>query len=344
MDKYCRICWNTKNWRSPSGDARHIEMGGSYVSQYGFGHEEWLFNFNWLLRGYQQDSATAYHYGFLQPIGKFRKYQGKTFSVLLYTVSPERQVLIVARIDQLYVPDDEELAWAQQSISTNGWLAAMRQELEDLGIDSQPLNASWVVNVRFRPQDVHFYDPRPVVTGGHKIRTAFRYHPFDWDDGFPPVETMLPVLLNPDTSNRDDDPVRSEAQRTRSAIEGTSYDPRHTQLQNRLYRFLCARYGRRSVAYENNFVDLSLHIDGKTIFIEIKMDLTAKRCIRLALGQLLEYSHYPNQAKASRLLVVGDALPKSEDIMYLNHVRGLYKFPLYYARWDWDKEELEAEI
>ncbi len=222
MNKYCRICWNTKNWRSPSGDARHIETGGSYVSQYGFGHEEWLFNSTWLLRGYQQRGSSAYHYGFLQPIGKFRNlYKGKTFSVLLYTVSPERLVLVVARIDSLYVPEDEELDWAHQRMRANGWLATMRQELEQLGIDSSPLNTSQplgVINVRFRPQDVFFYDPRPVVTGRHKIRTAFRYHPFDWDDGFPPVETILPVLLPPDTSNRGDDPTRSEAQRTRSAI------------------------------------------------------------------------------------------------------------------------------
>jgi hypothetical protein len=79
----------------------------------------------------------------------------------------------------------------------------------------------------------------------------------------------------------------------------------------------------------------------KGLFALNKVNKTAKKRFFAAN---LEYSHYPNQAKASRLLVVGDALPKSEDITYLNHIRRLYKFPVYYARWDSDKEKLEAEI
>ncbi len=88
MDKYCRICWNTLNWRRPSGEAQRIEMGGSYVSERGFGHEEWLFNFEWLLSGYNPGDQHGYKYSFLQPIGKYREiYIGETFSVLLYTVN-----------------------------------------------------------------------------------------------------------------------------------------------------------------------------------------------------------------------------------------------------------------
>ena len=98
-NKYARVCWNTLGWRFPSGDA--IE-GNSYVARYGFGHEEWLFNFEWLINGYR--------YGILQPNGKFYKnYTEESCSILIYTVTPEQQTLLVGIISNVYVPGKMEL-------------------------------------------------------------------------------------------------------------------------------------------------------------------------------------------------------------------------------------------
>ena len=55
MRKYCRICWNTRNWREPTAEASKLEKGDSYVRSHGFGHEEWLFNFQWV------QPAGSYH-------------------------------------------------------------------------------------------------------------------------------------------------------------------------------------------------------------------------------------------------------------------------------------------
>ena len=43
----------------PTGDAARIETGDSYVARNLFGHEEWIFNFEWIIDGFR--------YGFLQP-------------------------------------------------------------------------------------------------------------------------------------------------------------------------------------------------------------------------------------------------------------------------------------
>jgi hypothetical protein len=45
-----RICWNSNGWLFPSGEAKHLEKD-SFVTQVGFGHEEWLLNFAWLIGG-----------------------------------------------------------------------------------------------------------------------------------------------------------------------------------------------------------------------------------------------------------------------------------------------------
>lgn len=333
MDKYCRICWNSNNWKKPTGEARHLETGESYVAKNGFGHEEWLFNFSWLLSGGAFTGNTPYRYGFLQPIGKYyNKYKGTTLSALLYTKSPEGKNLIVANIKDVYVPDERELSWALSQMVGNGWITGMQNELESLGIDNTPLrnpNPRDIANVRFSPDNVSFYDPRLVIGPNHKIFRSSRYHPFNWDDAFPP--TLLQDIVTPPTNQSDDDdPTRSEEGRTRAAIEATSYDPRHVKLQNTLYRKLCSLYGQANVEYETDFVDLILKNNQTTIFIEIKTHLTAKRCVRDAIGQLLEYSHYPSLSKAQELLVVGDAKPNQDDVLYLNILRNTYNIPIKY--------------
>ncbi len=113
LDKYCRICWNSKYWHEPTGEAAQFEQGGTYVRENGFGLEEWLFNFSWLQPG-PKGIPGAFRYGFLQPIGKFRsKYHGQYFNVFLYAVAPNKKRVAVATIRQLYVPMDEELKAAR---------------------------------------------------------------------------------------------------------------------------------------------------------------------------------------------------------------------------------------
>jgi hypothetical protein len=43
-------------------NARAFYFRGSYVVEAGFGHEEWLFNFAWLIDGF--------HCAFLQPVNR----------------------------------------------------------------------------------------------------------------------------------------------------------------------------------------------------------------------------------------------------------------------------------
>ncbi len=348
MNKYCRICWNTRNWRLPSGDARHWETGESYVAEHGFGHEEWLFNFEWLLSGYEPDDRREYRYGFLQPIGKYRSaYVGQTFSILLYTVDPGRSTKAVALINDAYVPHKDELSWVLQRTREQGWLDLMRRHLRDLGISDKPLLAPSppsVANIRFAPQDVRFFDPMITLAPPHKATSIYRYQPLDWDDGFQPPVSASKTQLLPEYDAEVDTRDRSEKERRRAPQSETVYDPHHSMLQNRLRAALRARYGTNAVRMEKESVDLRLLEPGRVTFIEVKMERTAKRCIRSALGQLVEYAHYPNLRKADVLLVVGDAPASDTDAAYLRFLRDTYRLPIHYARWSWERGELGPEI
>lgn len=55
-----------------------------------------------------------------------------------------------------------------------------------------------------------------------------------------------------------------------------------------------------------NFIDLvAKTTEGKIVFFEIKTAGSARLCIRQALGQLMEYSYFPKENHADKLVVVG---------------------------------------
>ena len=91
-------------------------------------------------------------------------------------------------------------------------------------------------------------------------------------------------------------------------------------------------------------MDMKLIEGGHVTFFEIKMKRTVKNCIRLALGQLIEYAHYPNYKRADNLVVVGDVSPNDDDSTYLKFIRDTYNIPLHYAQWCWIDDKLDDQF
>lgn len=339
-NKFCRIVWNTAGWRKPTGNSG--ETGKSYAAKHGFGHEEWLFNYEWLIKGFR--------YGFLQPIGKYREtYAGHSCSIILYTYTPDKETLLIGRINNVYIPKIKKLENVLEISRERGWIEQMRKDVyhisgntEGLG-DPKP-DPDVIANVRFRPEDVEIFDPMPrIIDKNHKIVRVKYYQPFDWtDDNYPETDNQSP---HHEPSHHD--PRRPENERTRAAQEAGIVDPKHVRLQNILYKYLCKKHGESRVDYErrtvSGYVDLAVQNEEGYIFYEIKMETTAKRCIRLALGQLVEYANYPGNTDAIRLVVVGDAPLKSADRSYLCLLRSKFRLPIYYSQFLWESNKLKSE-
>jgi len=71
MDKrQMRITWNEFNWEKPSGHfwtkENQEKSNVAYENQYGFGHEEWLFNPRYRVNGFQ--------YGYVRGVEKASLY------------------------------------------------------------------------------------------------------------------------------------------------------------------------------------------------------------------------------------------------------------------------------
>jgi hypothetical protein len=72
------------------------------------------------------------------------------------------------------------------------------------------------------------------------------------------------------------------------------------------------------------------------VFYEIKADCSAKTCLREAIGQLLEYSFWPEGEQPEKMVVVGESKLNADGKEYLRRIRSRFGLPVEYERVDVD--------
>jgi len=77
-------------------------------------------------------------------------------------------------------------------------------------------------------------------------------------------------------------------------------------------------------------VDAAVRANGRFTFYEVNLAPTVRSYLRAALGQLLEYAHWPLADRTGELIVVGEATLDSDDAAYLRFLRERFAQPLWY--------------
>lgn len=73
---------------------------------------------------------------------------------------------------------------------------------------------------------------------------------------------------------------------------------------------------------------------GHVVYYEIKTAATAKDCIREALGQFLEYAHWPGAETVHELVVASDRPLDDDAAAWLRTLSDRYGLPLRYFEVD----------
>jgi len=144
------------------------------------------------------------------------------------------------------------------------------------------------------------------------------------------------------------DPIRGASARLVSAATHTiashlaveiEVDLRHNLLQDSLIGMLkaefpgCTVHPEWAVAEESR-VDVAVDTRDGILFCEIKVAPHVRAALRQAIGQLLEYAHYPDDRRAKKWWVVSEEAPSAEDVSYLQALRVRYSLPVFYRRID----------
>ena len=343
-DKTSKICWNSNGWKKPSGIEGKSRDSDSHECEYGYGHEEWLFDFDKLIDGY--------HYSFLQPIGKHRDlYTGESFDIALYSTKSGRQnhSYWVAEIHHAEVIDKNLELEVIEQYKGYGWLDEMISDLEQVEADSESfselVSEGSLFNIRFKPEDVQWYGVDQVVPFEPGIQISHaRYTLLNGKAG----------LITPDKIDQDreltfsgkDEVDLGSGVRQASQQKAMQYSQLHKEIQNGLAEYLRNKYPNATVDLETSKKGCGTSIDlvlekspTNRIFYEVKTYQSAKMCIREAVGQLLEYAYYPKENMAKKLVIVSQAPLTVDDETYLEHLRNKFKVPIGYMQFDHKKKE-----
>lgn len=320
---YSRVCWNSAGWTHPTGEAAKLELG-SYVTKQGFGHEEWLFNFEWILNGY--------HYAYLQPVGRsILQLKGSTIDVLLWSISPEDGRVQVGEIRNCEILPDGQAEEAFSYYSAQGWLTRIREEVKRVEGKLKDLSAEDLFNVRFRPSDAtQFGPPYPKIAQNDRIKKLDRYLLVKTQPG--EVTSQWVQRLRQGTYE-----LPSPRGRSRSGSGPVTVDPHHDRMQKELMVLLRERLGKE-VVREARYVDITVEHGARKMLVEIKTYPSAKHAIREALGQILEYAFYwrgakdPIQSVNLDLVIIGPGALDEVSREYLNFLRSRFHLPIRYCQ------------
>lgn len=140
--------------------------------------------------------------------------------------------------------------------------------------------------------------------------------------------------INPSTSGdlssdrKYETSVRHSASETERILE-------HNRMQDTLERGLSADYGDRAVQAEyftgyGGRVDLVVEQTNQKWFYEIKPFDEPRKCLREAIGQLLEYAYWSSPEEPDRLVVVGKSELEQDGIDYLSRLRERFGLSVEY--------------
>ena len=140
------------------------------------------------------------------------------------------------------------------------------------------------------------------------------------------------------------------AEATTATTKSTTVDValRHQVLQRALYEHLCREAGKENVRFEyplpfGRRADAVVRGGIGLTFYEMKVASTVQSCVRGAVGQLLEYAHWPSADRAHELIVVGEAVADEVGAGYLQLLRERFRLPLWYRRIDVEEGTLGSK-
>lgn len=346
--KIARITWNTNMWVKPSGKEGKSE-NPSFENEHGYGHEEWLFD--------NHKKKDGFKYGFLEPIHKYReKYEGKMMDITLYTrENSTGSYYWVTTLKDVSVITKEESKQVLNYYKEKGWFAEMKVDLDSLNLDSQQLDiwadedASNLFNVKFDEEQLSLIATPLIALDGLADIPSGRYTLMDVPSEFhSEIDNTVKTGFSFEDSGNDNADLLSKGKRKGNPRE-IELVYKHNDLQTAFLAFLQRSYGKPNVkiecsAHGGSRIDVVRKTDTGFIFYEIKTYNSLRSSLREALGQLLEYSLFPNVNEAEKLVLVSDVMPSDEMKQYIWHVGKFIKIPLFYICFDMESNKIILEI
>lgn len=316
-NKITRICWNDRDWKGPSGKNGKNKSSDTFEGKYGFGFEEWLNEQSRIIEGY--------HYSFIQSLGS-SKHFGKIYNIALVKSDIHGNRFLAGKIKNGICISHQESADIFAIYQSKNWLKEMYKEIESVGGKSiyfRTQQPGFMFNIKYKPNNIMIYDESPILPDDYL--PTYRYKLLDVN------EDNLTSIMNEEI-DLDEGNFKSTSTIKKGTSKGSSYDPTHNNMQNSLTRLLRSRTDIYNlVQIEKNRIDIKARtLNDEWHFYEIKTCGTAKKAIRMAIGQIMEYAYWPDIRKANKLIIVSEIEPGPSTKKYMKYLRHKFHIPIYY--------------
>lgn len=335
---FTRLTSNENNWELPSPHRWKKENQGKknipFENQYGFGHEEWLFNSRYNINGYQ--------YGFIRGIQRINESIGKYSEVHLYTVKKEKfknLVYYLGHIDNVSIikdnPDDQKLI---QKVIDN-CIPEMYNEVEAInadlkGIQKYPFEAI----IKFKLGDVKFYDV-PVYQPEFDLEKYKRFQPYK-------LEGSIEDIFSLSQEDAEIGFVSGKSSQTnvynrKNRESAVVIEKLHTEIVEALEEYLSPEFtlslkniSIERMRFKGNIADVVTieQSDLITIF-EVKTSSNGRRNIRDAIAQLLDYALHAGKHRVKALVIVSPSKLRPFELEFLNKLKTTVRFPIEYLQY-----------
>ncbi|MGQ0475002.1 MULTISPECIES: hypothetical protein [Acinetobacter] len=330
--KVTRICWNSNHWIAPSGNIGKSKDTNSFESIYGFGFEEWNFDFSKIIDGY------IYGYIPAASAGRISSATEPTFSLSLYCIENQKkynQRWWLGTINQVELVDTLKSQEIYAIYEKNGWLKQRFDQLKILGIDYTQLLDTYpenFFNIRYKLKDLNlldtplsFHHKNPAVTSNYYNLLNFTKFPTETKDTIVELSTVA---------------QKEYVNRNSYTIEAATFQKMHSIVHNLLIKNLELEFKELKIYSEyhldnNTRADIAI-LDKSNNFIlyEIKIARNLRDALRQSIGQLLEYSFTLQHQNVKEMNIVSifdidDPLHINEK-EFLESLRQNFKIPISY--------------
>jgi len=333
------LSWNTNGWVSPSGIAGKSKAD-DLTNNNLFSMDEWLFNSDQVIDGYK--------YGFLKTVDEeFEKFEGRVFDIPLFTENVGNGLRYwVATLKNVEILNREESGRMFEQFRRSGGLDTMEEDLIEVGIavGLKTKTGEEIFNVRFKADQLRSLPlsiielveaQKPSEVGAVDVNEADveQY----WREGF-----------SFDDSGSSVADLKKKGKRKSYTVE-KEMEFKHNRIQEQLLAYLQQEHSKAAVkrecrAYGGCRIDLVRKTETGFIFYEIKTYNSLLTSLRLGIGQLLEYSLFPQEHHAEKLVLVSDQQASPEVESYIRHLKGILNLDFSYIYFDLDSNRIVSEI
>lgn len=336
---FTRLTFNENNWIIPSGYPwKKVHQGKPnipYENQYGFGHEEWLLNTRYLIDGYQ--------FGYIRGLRRFHSPDNIVDKVHLYTVKKddsEKFIYYLGYIENVQLLGDNWVKDYQKAKRVfNEFSNITVDEVEKSKGDITGLaKDEFIPVVRFKTENALLFE-EPILIENFPLFRYKRFQPYRITDeilaifsNVPLEKKRLPFRFNPWKVSQTERFTRYSSASEKSIIKI------HSKIIDKLEQFLKPDYSlsQENISIETtrfmgNIADVvTLESNGSISIYEIKTNVLARKNIREALAQLLDYASHSVNVKVNKLVIVSPSKLDDNDFAFLKELQKVIKHPISY--------------